>query len=447
MEWGGNNAVSSQLTECPFCKKSLVEESSGWQFFDNTKELLAFIAVEYGVEALLGGKNFSDHADSTLPQWQKNLVKQAFDCGAIKILQGNVTADQKNKEIAVKQAVQKLVDTYRSSREDTEQIIWEFTNALGWGLPEPKVPTTQTTIPQLSAPLPVVAPTHQPVGDIGKLIKRAWQFAEDGDWSDAADYFNKVLDDSTDYAPAFLGLLCVDLEVSSEDKLANIKTPDLITNHKHYKRTITDPAIKSRLDCYIKTIKDRIDAEQKAAMEVERRKKIQDSFDDVCSDMNKAKTHEAYRSVILAFGKIDSNYTDINDDIKKKIIECEQLAEYTAEVERRKPVQDAFDKVCQSMNNAKSRLDYQNAIVGFSNIDTTYAVINEQVEEKIAECKRRIQESDEKAKRAHVQKLFEDAHLKRHFKRLTKERKPLMMPSVCDYSNSTILNIKHGRTK
>jgi alpha-tubulin suppressor-like RCC1 family protein len=297
---------------------------NNWQYFDNTKELLEFIAKEYGIDSLLKGKNFSDHADATLPQWQKNLVKQAFDCGAIKILQGNINDDQKNREIAVKQTVQKLVDTYRSSKEDTEQIVWGFTNALGWGLPEPKVPIKQSPISQPSAPLPVTAPPPQPVGDIGKLMKRAWQFAEDGDWNDAADYFNKVLDDSTDYTLAFLGLLCVDLKVSAENKLAHVKTPDFITNHKHYKRAITDSATKSRLDGYIQTIKDRIKAEQDAAVEVARRKNVLDFFVDACKVMKNAKTSNDYRKVINSFNAINSNYQDINEKIEEKIEECEK---------------------------------------------------------------------------------------------------------------------------
>jgi hypothetical protein len=366
MEWGGNNAVSSQLTECPFCKKSLVDKSSGWQRFDNTKDLLAYIATEYGQDAVLSGKYFSDHADATLPQWQKNLVKQAFDCGAIKILQGNITADQKNREIAVKQAVQKLVDTYRSSKEDTEQIVWEFTNALSWELPEPKVSNTQPPIPQPSAPLPIVAPMPQPVGDIGKLMKRAWQFAEDGDWGDAADYFNKVLDDSTDYAPAFLGLLCVDFKVSAENKLAHVKTPDFITNHKHYKRAVSDPATKSRLDGYIQTIKDRIKAEQdtaaaeaerkrKLAEEAARKKRVQDVFDNACKLMKSAQTPDDYRKAITAFGNIDSNYQDINNQIKSKIAECERLKHdmETALDKALAPLRAKFDPKARAEKQAK----------------------------------------------------------------------------------------------
>jgi hypothetical protein len=137
---------------CPNCGNSIeAEKSGGWQYFDNTKELLAHIATEYGLDALFGRKHFSDHTSPTMPQGQKNLVKQAFECGAVKILQENMSSDQARKEIAAKQAVKKLTDFFYNN-EVSERVVWEFTNALGWGLPEPKAdlqakPNTRSQAP------------------------------------------------------------------------------------------------------------------------------------------------------------------------------------------------------------------------------------------------------------------------------------------------------------
>jgi hypothetical protein len=94
-------------------------------------------------------------------------------------------------------------------------------------------------------------------------MTRAWQFAEDGDWKDAADYFNRVLDIDPLYAPAFFGLLCVELKVSNADELANTKNLNCITKHKYYKRAIADSTIKAQLSGYIRTINGCIAAEQK----------------------------------------------------------------------------------------------------------------------------------------------------------------------------------------
>jgi co-chaperonin GroES (HSP10) len=163
-EWKDGSAAS-QFTSCPACKESVAEKSSGWQYFDNTKELLAFIAVEYGVESLFSGKNFSDHALATMPVGQKNLVKQALNCGAVNILKDNLNSDQTNKERAVKLAVRKLVDTYSSAEVAATRIINEFATALGWNI----LSTPNSTSVASSAIFDPLVPTQSAVS-VGGII-------------------------------------------------------------------------------------------------------------------------------------------------------------------------------------------------------------------------------------------------------------------------------------
>ena len=232
---------------CSNCGNKIEAEKSGdWKYFDNTKDLLAHIAAEYGLDALFSKKYLSDHASPTLPQGKKRLVSEAFSCGAVKILQDNMDTDQQHKEIAVKQAVKKLTDL-EFSQEAAERIIREFTNAIGWVMQEP-----QDEILLLD--------------NINKLMMLGWQSADLGDWKEAGDYFTKAREKDPSYSPAFLGLICVDLKCPQEDKLANVKDPGSITNHKYYKYAVADPAIKTQLDGYVQIIQDRIDAEQKEAV-------------------------------------------------------------------------------------------------------------------------------------------------------------------------------------
>jgi len=123
---------------CSNCGNKIEAEKSGdWKYFDNTKDLLAYVAAKYGNDALFSKKYLYDHAEPMWPQGQKKLVSEAFSSGAVKILQDNMTADQPNKEIAVKQAVKKLTDL-EFSQESAGRVIWAFTNAVGWGMPEPQ---------------------------------------------------------------------------------------------------------------------------------------------------------------------------------------------------------------------------------------------------------------------------------------------------------------------
>jgi hypothetical protein len=160
-EWKDGSGAS-RFTNCPSCKESVTKKSSDWQFFDNTKELLAYIAITYGNDALLKKTYFSDHASSLMPQGQKNLVKQAFECGAVKTLWDNINSDQNNKEIAVKQAVKKLVDTYSSADAAAERVVWEFTNAFNWGMLEPQLnekEENENNSLKNTPPPPIIQPT------------------------------------------------------------------------------------------------------------------------------------------------------------------------------------------------------------------------------------------------------------------------------------------------
>ena len=127
---------SKSANLCFNCGNKIVAGDMGdWPLFDNTKELLAYVAATYSIEALFARKHFSDHTSPMMPQEQKNLLKQAFECSAVQFLQDNMAADQQHKEIAVKQAIKKLTDLM-FSREASVQIIWELTNAIGWEMPE-----------------------------------------------------------------------------------------------------------------------------------------------------------------------------------------------------------------------------------------------------------------------------------------------------------------------
>ena len=131
-EWKTDKSISASMTACPFCQGKLAIKKDTWQLFDNTRDLLAFIAAEYGNDALFGRKYFSDHTAPLMPQGQKNFVKQAFDCGAVKILQDNIKQGQEHKEIAIKQAVRKLIDLHHTAEEAAECVIREFVSAIGW---------------------------------------------------------------------------------------------------------------------------------------------------------------------------------------------------------------------------------------------------------------------------------------------------------------------------
>jgi hypothetical protein len=308
-----------------------------------------------------------DHAAPSLPQKQKSIVQQAFDCGAIKLLADNMSSDRPHKDIVIKQAVKKLDDAYGTAQDTAERVIWEFTNALGWGLPELKNQLSAKLAPPPSPTTqPVTTAPYSPTPSIDALMTRAWMFLGDSDWKEAADYFNRVLDITPSYAQAFLGLLCVDLKVLKEDSLEQVKDPNSIAGHKYYKRAISDAAIKAQLEGYVQVINVRNEHERKATEEATQRKQILNSFDNAVKIMKNAKSSEDYQRAITAFSSIDSIYyqdindsfyQDINSQIKDSIHECELRFE-NSKIKKAKEQQhiEQYRRIEEQQNSEKERI-------------------------------------------------------------------------------------------
>ncbi len=70
-------------------------------------------------------------------------------------------------------------------------------------------------------------------GNIAPLLRRAFLFLEDGNWSSAEEYCEKVLDLDPECAEAYLGKLMADVRVHQEGELAEVSEPYLTnTNYK-----------------------------------------------------------------------------------------------------------------------------------------------------------------------------------------------------------------------
>ncbi len=75
--------------------------------------------------------------------------------------------------------------------------------------------------PVKAAPAPVTVVQEAPVrGSVENLMKRVRLFLEDGDYHQAGEYLDKVLDQDAEYAPAYAAKVCVTLHLSKESDLA-----------------------------------------------------------------------------------------------------------------------------------------------------------------------------------------------------------------------------------
>ena len=89
------------------------------------------------------------------------------------------------------------------------------------------------------------------------LLKRAFMFLEDGDWENADEYCEKVLDNDPENAQAYLCKLMVELGVKRVSMLKDCDKPFDLNNNYRKAYRFADDKLKSELEGYIKFINDR----------------------------------------------------------------------------------------------------------------------------------------------------------------------------------------------
>ncbi len=96
---------------------------------------------------------------------------------------------------------------------------------------------------------------------VAPLIKRAFLFLEDGNWTEANDYCEKVLDLDPENAEAYLGKMMADLRCRRKESLK--EQEDSFENNANYSKAIrfATPELKSELQTYINCITERKEQE------------------------------------------------------------------------------------------------------------------------------------------------------------------------------------------
>lgn len=112
---------------------------------------------------------------------------------------------------------------------------------------------------------------------VASLLKRAFLFLEDGDWKNAADYCNRVLDVSPEHVEAYVGLLMAELQVKKEGELAGQK--ESFRQNKNFLKALRFAGEERRriLEGYDRAVEDgvtkRRQAMEKKLLEEEKRQK------------------------------------------------------------------------------------------------------------------------------------------------------------------------------
>ena len=130
------------------------------------------------------------------------------------------------------------------------------------------------------------------------LLKRAFMFLEDGDWQNADEYCEKVLDLDPECAEAYLGKLMVELNVKKKEDLENLPLP--FNDRNSYQKVIrfADDELKIMLINCIQHINLRNENER-----------LERIYSKAVAAMKAAKTEHDFRMIADSFESI-SEYKD-----------------------------------------------------------------------------------------------------------------------------------------
>jgi len=167
---------------------------------------------------------------------------------------------------------------------------------------------------------------------IESIIKRGYLFIEDSEWDKADEYFDKALDIDPEYAPAYIGKLCVELRVKNEEALGNYqelrqgkKFDRLLGEYGNFQKALrfADSGYLKKLNGYEQEIKEKFP------------KKIPQKFTDkfikseiarlekeiANYDAEIAKGEQGYRFNQSEMNRVNKDYSEKENALKKEQVE------------------------------------------------------------------------------------------------------------------------------
>ena len=129
--------------------------------------------------------------------------------------------------------------------------------------------------------------------NVSALLKRVFMFLEDGNWEDADEYCERVLDQDPENAQAYLGKLMVEQQVKQFKKLAKCSKP--FDTSKNYQKIMRfgDDDTKTTLMDFVDQIKKRNEYDR-----------LMLCYNKAVLSMNSANTEESFRAVVELFKKL-----------------------------------------------------------------------------------------------------------------------------------------------
>ena len=238
------------------------------------------------------------------------------------------------------------------------------------------------------------------------LLKRAFMFLEDGDWTSADEYCEKVLDMDPENAEAYLGKLMAELKTGRREALKDCEAS--FDGSKNYQKAVRfgGAALKEELDGDIAFINERNENDRKTGI-----------YNDAVKVMGSACTEVTFRSAANKFRSI-SGFKDA-DALAEECLE-------KAESSRKDAI---YASAKEEMAGSYTTVRFEKALKQFERISGW-----KDADAQILLCQKKIEEikANQEAKRLEEQRMAEEQRIAAE--KAAKKRKKIIaitIPSVC----------------
>ena len=214
-----------------------------------------------------------------------------------------------------------LLRALAKDKEDRFASCVEFVKALGGEV----IPAASKPVPHPVSAKPRTSAAAAP--GVESLMKRGHLFLEDSDWKQANVYFDRVLDIDPEYAQAYIGKLCAELKVGSEESLGDFARPISEQNHFQKALRFADEEYKVKIEGYDEKIKERL---------------RQEEYDRLCDEGKNAKTEKDWQQLAEKFQAMNG-YKDTEELANECERKCRELIEWREEQERLRIEQERIE--------------------------------------------------------------------------------------------------------
>ena len=230
------------------------------------------------------------------------------------------------------------------------------------------------------------------------LLERAFMFLEDGNWTEADTYCEKVLDLEPKNAQAYLGKLMAELRVRKQEKLKDCAEP--FDNNSNYQKALRfgDAAWQEILSGYVQHIVERNEHDRLEVAYAQAAKIMASASQTESQAENDT---EKLQSAAAAFRNAADCFAEIREyrDAASHMESCLQKAENCQKEAQYFKAKAAMEK--DSIVGYEEALNHLQEIIGWKDADTLATKCQKRMKELKLEAERKVEAekiADEKAK-------------------------------------------------